>query len=59
MENVGALVILLAFGLAVYAVVASLVGAWAKRPLLNVSAERAVYSIWGLLTIGGGLLFTR
>ena len=56
MENVGALVILLAFGLAVYAVVASLVGAWAKRPLLNVSAERAVYAIWGLLTTAVGLL---
>jgi cytochrome c-type biogenesis protein CcmF len=56
MENVGALAILLAFCFAIYAVVASLVGKWAKRPLLNVSAERAVYCIWALLTTAVGLL---
>ncbi len=56
MENVGALAILLAFCFAVYAVVASLVGKWAKRPLLNVSAERAVYTIWGLLTVAVGMI---
>jgi cytochrome c-type biogenesis protein CcmF len=56
MENVGALAILLAFCFAIYAVVASLVGKWAKRPLLNLSAERAVYCIWALLTTAVGLL---
>jgi cytochrome c-type biogenesis protein CcmF len=56
MENVGALAILLAFCFAIYAVIASLVGKWAKRPLLNLSAERAVYCIWALLTTAVGLL---
>ena len=56
MENVGALAILLAFCFAIYAVIASLVGKWAKRPLLNVSAERAVYCIWALLSTAVGLL---
>ena len=48
MENIGSLAILLAFCFAIYAVVASLAGKWAKRPFLILSAERAVYSIWGV-----------
>src|SRR5215469_14076143 len=56
MENVGALAILLAFCLAIYAVIASLVGKWAKRPLLIISAERAVYCIFALLTAAVGML---
>ena len=56
MENIGALAILLAFCFAVYAVVAALIGKWTKRPLLALSAERAVYSVWGLLTTAAGLL---
>lgn len=56
MENIGALCILLAFCFAVYAVVASLVGKFAKRPFLVLSAERAVYSIWVLLTVAAGIL---
>ena len=56
MENIGALAILLAFCFAVYAVVASLAGKWANRPFLVLSAERAVYSIWVLLTTAAGLL---
>ena len=56
MENIGALSILLAFCFAVYAVVASVIGRLKKNSFLIVSAERAVYSVWLLLTIAAGLL---
>ena len=56
MENIGALAILLAFCFAVYAVVGSLIGKWARRPFLVLSAQRAVYSVWVLLTAAVGLL---
>jgi cytochrome c-type biogenesis protein CcmF len=56
MENVGALAILLAFCFAIYSVAGSLAGKWARRPLLVVSAERAVYCIWALLTTAAGIL---
>ena len=56
MENLGALSILIAFCLAVFAIAASLAGKYGKRPFLTVSAERAVYSIWILLTIASGIL---
>ncbi len=56
MENIGALAILLAFCLAIYAVIGSVIGKLRKKPFLVVSAERAVYSIWILLTIASGLL---
>ena len=56
MENIGALSILLAFCLAVYAIIGSVVGKLKKNPFLVVSAERAVYSVWILLTIASGLL---
>src|SRR5580704_9840841 len=56
MENIGALAILLAFCFAIYAVLGSLVGKWARRPFLVLSAERAVYCIWALLTTAAGIL---
>jgi len=56
MENIGALSILLAFCLAAFAVVASLAGKYGRRPFLVVSGERAVYSVWVLLTVASGLL---
>jgi len=56
MENIGALAILLAFCFAVYAIIGSLVGKWAKRPFLTLSAQRAVYSVWVLLTSAVGVL---
>ena len=56
MENIGALSILLAFCFAVYAVVASVTGKLKKNSFLVVSGERAVYSVWLLLTIASGLL---
>jgi cytochrome c-type biogenesis protein CcmF len=56
MENLGALAILLAFTLSAYAIVASVVGKLKSRPYLVVSAERAVYAIWFLLTFASSLL---
>jgi cytochrome c-type biogenesis protein CcmF len=56
MENIGALSVLLAFCFAVYSILASVIGKWTKRPFLTLSAERAVYSIWVLVTIAAGIL---
>jgi len=56
MENIGALAILLALCLSGYAIIASVVGKLRKMPLLTLSAERAVYSIWALLTLASGIL---
>ena len=56
MENIGALSVLLAFCFAVFAVVAAVAGKYGQRPFLVVSAERAVYSVWLLLTTASGLL---
>jgi cytochrome c-type biogenesis protein CcmF len=56
MENVGALSLLVALCLAGYSVLASLLGAWKKRPFLVRSAEKAVYSIWFLCTVASGVL---
>jgi cytochrome c-type biogenesis protein CcmF len=56
MENIGSLAILLAFCFAVYSVIASLAGKWGKRPFLVLSAERAVYCIWALLSTAAGIL---
>ncbi len=56
METLGALAILVAFCLAIYSVVASVVGALTKRPYLTVSGQRAVYGIFALLTVASGIL---
>jgi cytochrome c-type biogenesis protein CcmF len=56
MENIGALSILLAFCLTVYAVIASVTGRLKKNSFLTVSAERAVYSVWLLVTLASGML---
>jgi cytochrome c-type biogenesis protein CcmF len=56
MENLGSLAILLAFCVAVYAVVASVAGRIKQRPFLIVSANRAVYSVWALVTLASGIL---
>src|SRR5450432_2583560 len=56
MENIGALAILLAFFFAIYAVIGSVIGKLRKNQFLVVSAERAVYSIWILLTVASGIL---
>ena len=58
MENLGALSVLLAFCMAVFAVAAAVTGKYAKRPYLVVSAERAVYAAWLLLTAASVVLVT-
>src|SRR4030095_16605008 len=56
MENLGSLAVLLAFCLAVYAVIGSVAGRLKRNPFLILSAERAVYSVWLLVTIASGIL---
>jgi cytochrome c-type biogenesis protein CcmF len=56
MENLGSLAILLAFCVAIYATLASVIGRVKRKPFLIVSGERAVYSVWGLLTLASGIL---
>ena len=56
MENIGALALLLAFCISLYAIVASVVGRRRKRPFLMLSAERAVLAVWGLVTTAAGIL---
>lgn len=56
METLGALSILLAFCLAIYSVLGSVVGALRHKPYLTKSAERAVYGIFFLLTVASGIL---
>ncbi|HUE02429.1 MAG TPA: heme lyase CcmF/NrfE family subunit [Bryobacteraceae bacterium] len=56
MENVASLAVLLAFCAAIYALVASVVGRIQRKPFLIVSGERAVYSVWVLITIGSAVL---
>src|SRR5215472_11864012 len=56
MENLGALAILLAFCVALYATAASVVGRVKAKPFLIVSGERAVYGTWVLLTLASGIL---
>ena len=56
MENLGTLAILLAFCFAIYAVIGSVAGKLGRRPFLVLSAERAVYCVWALLTVAASLL---
>ena len=50
MENLGSLAILLAFCVALYATVASVVGKLKGKLFLVVSGRRAVYATWALMT---------
>ena len=56
MENVGALALLLAFCISLYAIVASVVGRLRKRPFLTLSGERAVLAVWALVSTAAGIL---
>jgi cytochrome c-type biogenesis protein CcmF len=56
MENLGYLAVLLAFCLSVYAIAASVAGRLKGKPFLVVSAERAVYAIFFLVTLASGIL---
>jgi cytochrome c-type biogenesis protein CcmF len=56
MENVGALSLILAFCISLYAVVASIVGAWKRKPFLALSGERSVLAVWVLVSTAAGIL---
>jgi len=56
MENIGALALILAFCLAIYSFVASIVGAWKKKPFLIASGERAVVAVFAMITLSVGIL---
>ena len=56
MENLGALSLILAFFLAVYAVIGSAVGQWQGKPFLVLSAQRSVYAVWALTTLASAVL---
>src|SRR5664279_876669 len=56
MENLGSLAILLAFCVAIYAALASVVGRVKRKTFLVVSVVRAVYAVWLLVTIASAIL---
>jgi cytochrome c-type biogenesis protein CcmF len=56
MENLGSLAILLAFCVAIYATLASVVGRVKRKPFLIVSGERAVFGVWVLMTLASSIL---
>ena len=56
MENLGALSLILAFCFAVYSVIAAVTGRLKSNEFLVVSAQRAVYTVWGLTAVASGLL---
>jgi cytochrome c-type biogenesis protein CcmF len=56
MENLGSLAILLAFCVAIYAALASIVGRLKQKPFLIVSGARAVYAVWFLVTVAAATL---
>jgi cytochrome c-type biogenesis protein CcmF len=56
MENLGSLVILLAFCAAIYATLASVVGRVRRKPFLVESGRRAVYAVWALVTVASIIL---
>jgi len=56
MENVGALALLLAFCISLYAIVASVAGRLKSKPFLVLSGERAVLAVWLLISTAAGIL---
>ena len=56
MENLGYLTILLGFCLALYAIVAALIGKWRRNAFLELSAQRAVVAMWVMVTSAVALL---
>ncbi len=57
MVHIGTFALILAFGLCVYALVAALAGRWARRPVLEASAGRAVVAMWVSVTVAIGALW--
>jgi len=47
---------LLAFCLSVFAILASVIGGWKRKPFLVAASERAVYATWALLTAASATL---
>jgi cytochrome c-type biogenesis protein CcmF len=56
MENLGALALILAFSVAIFALVSSVVGGWRKNLFLVAAAQRSVYLVWLLMSTASGLL---
>jgi cytochrome c-type biogenesis protein CcmF len=56
MENAGALAVLLAFCISLYAIVASVTGRLRNKPFLILSGERAVLAVWLLISTAAGIL---
>jgi cytochrome c-type biogenesis protein CcmF len=56
MENLGSLALLLAFCVAIYSALASVVGRIKRKPYLVVSGQRGVYAVWVLITVASGIL---
>ncbi len=56
MENLGSLATLLAFCLAVFAILAGFIGGWKRNGFLSHAAGRAVYCVWLLLTVAASVL---
>ena len=56
MENVGALALLLAFCISLYAIISSVVGRLKGKPFLTLSGERAVLAVWALVSTAAGIL---
>ncbi len=56
MENVGALALLLAFCISIYAIAASVTGTLKKKPFLVLSGERAVVAVWILISSAAAIL---
>jgi cytochrome c-type biogenesis protein CcmF len=56
MENIGALALLLAFCISLYAIVSSVVGRLKNKPFLTLSGERAVLAVWALVSTAAGIL---
>ena len=56
MENLGALSLLLAFSVAIFALFSSVVGAWRKNLFLIAAAQRSVYLVWLLISTASGIL---
>src|SRR5947207_8555866 len=56
MENLGALALLLAFCISLYAIISSVTGRLKRRPFLVLSAERAMLAVWFLITSAAAIL---
>ena len=55
MENLASMAILLAFAVALYAVIASVAGQIKHKPFLVVSGSRAFYAVWSLITLAAAV----